>query len=274
MLAFAPAMATYASPFRTMSLRQESARILVVDDDPISASLEAHMLSLLGHAPTVQADPEHALILARSGRFDILLLDLDMPVLDGFQTLAALREQEAAAQARPLPVIAVTGFSSATDRERCRVAGFDDHISKPIAAGLLGATIERVQTARGQASFPLRNSDAERLRLTVERLGEVRPGDRVFAPTVIESFALRAAQLIEAMGRALESDDFEASGRAARALKSSAEFLGAMGLAGLCGETAGFCERANGGGAREALCRVDHEHQAVLTLLLSNRHRL
>ncbi len=256
-----------------MPFRQESARVLVVDDDPISASLEAHMLSLLGHAPTVQPDPELALVLARSGRFDLLLLDLDMPQLDGFQTLAALREQEAAAQANALPVIAVTGYASAADRERCFEAGFDDHISKPIAAGLLGAAIERVQTARGQLGSQLRNSDAERLRLTVERLGEVRPGDRVFAPTVIESFALRAAQLIESMGRALESGDFESSGRSARALKSSAEFLGAMGLAGLCNEAAGFCERANAGAAREALRRVDNEHQAVLTLLLSNHRR-
>lgn len=231
------------------------------------------MLSLLGHAPAVQSDPETALVLARSGRFDILLLDLDMPRVDGFQTLAKLRELEAAAEARPLPVIAVTGYAAQSDRERCLAAGFDDHLSKPVAAGLLGAAIERVQARGGLGGQRLRNSDAERLRMTVERLGEVRPGDRVFAPTVIEFFALRAAQLIEAMGRALESGDYEASGRAARALKSSAEFLGAMGLAGLCGEAAGFCDRSNGGAAREALRRVDNEHQAVLTLLLSNHRR-
>ena len=252
-----------------MSAPLESNCILVVDDDPISSSLEAHMLALLGFSARIEPLPERALALTRTGRFDAMLLDIDMPGLDGFETLALLRTSEAESQAPAFPVIAVTGYGSLADRARCISAGFNEHLTKPVAAGLLGAALERVLAERGRASTQMRSSDAERLRRTVARLGEVKPGDRTFAPTVIESFALRSAQLIEAMDAAVRSGDFEAGSRSARALKSSAEFLGALGLASLCGDAAGFCDRANRGAAQEAVRRIDAEHQAVLTLLLS-----
>lgn len=256
-----------------MPHRSPSARVLVVDDDPITAALGAHILGLLGHKATVQPDPALALVQARSGRHDLLLMEMQLRRRSGFETLAALRADEARAAATPLPVIAVTNDHSLTHLEKLRRAGFEEHVGKPIGAGLLGAAIERILAARGQVVAQTRNHDAERLRQTVERLGDVRPGDRAFAPTVIESFALRAAQLIEAIGRALETDDFEAGSRSARALKSSAEFLGALGLASLCGEAAGHCERGHGSAARETLQRLDNEHQAVLTLLLARQRR-
>lgn len=251
----------------------DSARILVVDDDPITAALGAHTLGLLGHQATVQPDPALALVQARSGQFDGLLLEMQLRRRNALEALASLRTDEARSAAVALPVIAVSNDHSAAHREHLRRAGADEHLGKPVSAGLLGAAIERVLATRGRAVAQTRNHDAERLRRTVERLGDVRPGDRAFAPTVIESFALRAAQLIEAMGRALETDDFEAGSRSARALKSSAEFLGALGLADLCGQAAGHCERGHGSAARETLQRLDNEHQAVLTLLLSRQRR-
>lgn len=254
-----------------------SARLLVVDDDPLSSSLQAHLALLLGHAATVENDPERAVELALSGEFDAMLLDLGMPQVDGFEALRRLREREAAYGRAPLPVIAVTGYASEADRLRCLMAGFNDHLSKPVQASTLRASIARVLAphrpesadAAGDAPLP-RDCDAERLRATVRRLGDVKPDDRSFAPTVTESFALRSAQLIESLRAAIDAGDGEQACRAANALRASAEFLGALRLANMSGEFCAASAARQWEAARELLGSIDREHQAVLTLLFES----
>ena len=109
-------------------------RVLVVDDDPLSSAFQSHLLSLLGHQARVLNDAESALQTAYARGCDLMLLDLGMPHPDGFEILRRLREFEAANDAPPLPVIAVTGYASESDRLRCLMAGFTDHLAKPIQA--------------------------------------------------------------------------------------------------------------------------------------------
>jgi CheY-like chemotaxis protein len=258
-------------PMTRASTAVVSLRLLVVDDDPLSTSFQAHLASLLGHRATVSNDPVQSLSLALTGEFDLLLLDLGMPNMDGFDVLRQLREHEAADRRRHLPVIAVTGYASDADRLRCLAAGFNDHLSKPIQANSLSAAIERViaaGTPGARAAAPA--SDAERLRATVQRLSEVKPGDRAFAPTVTESFALRSAQLIETLRAAAQRHDLEQTQRAARALKSSAEFLGALRLAQMCTDYEGDAKAGAWPELPARLQAIDHEHQAVLTLLFES----
>lgn len=248
-------------------------RVLVVDDDPLSRSFQSHLLSLLGHQARAEGSPERALELAMSGDFDVLLLDLGMPGLDGFEVLRRLREQEALAQQRPLAVIAVTGYASEADRLRCLMAGFNDHLAKPIQAASLSATLDRVL---GEAAARLRDaelSDVARLRATVKRLNEARPGDRSFAPTVTESFALRSAQLLETLRRCVQQHDAAGVPRAAQALKASAEFLGALRLAGMCTQLEQAAGNADWPAADSALQSMNNEHQVVLTLLFESAGR-
>jgi CheY-like chemotaxis protein len=246
-------------------------RLLVVDDDPLSSALLAHLASLLGHVATIQNEPRRAVEMALSGDFDVLLLDLGMPQLDGFEALRLLREREARADRKPLAVVAVTGYASDADRLRCLAAGFNEHLTKPVQAASLTAAIEHVLgEANAAGSAPTRDSDAARLRATVRRLREVKPDDRAFAPTVTESFALRSAQLIEALRDALRERDGEAVSRAARALKSSAEFLGAMRLASMSAELEQLAERTLWEQADAQLAAINNEQQAVLTLLFES----
>lgn len=252
-----------------------SARLLVVDDDPLSASLQAHLALLLGHAATIENDPERAVERALSGEFDAMLLDLGMPRVDGFEALRRLREREAAAGRAALPVIAVTGYAADVDRQRCLKAGFTEHMSKPVRASALGASIARVlaQSGNGGAAADAalrRDCDAERLRATVRRLGEVKPDDRGFAPTVIESFALRSAQLIDSLRAAIDARHSEQGRRAARALRASAEFLGALRLASMSGELDAACGAGHWQAAGDLLATIDREHQAVLTVLFES----
>jgi len=251
-----------------------AARVLVVDDDPLSSSLQAHLTLLLGHAATIEHDAERAVYLALSGDFDLMLLDLGMPKIDGFEALRRLREHETKTHRVPLPVIAVTGYSSESDRLDCLMAGFNEHLSKPVQAASLAGAIERVLAGRN-APRPaddrrIQESDAERLRATVRRLSSVKPGDRQFAPTVTESFALRSAQLIETLGMAVGASDAEQVTRAARALRASAEFLGALRLANMSAELDRVAADGNWAQAGEVLRAMGHEHQAVLTLLFES----
>src|SRR5215470_17638494 len=148
-----------------------SARIAVVDDDPLSRSMQAHLVSLLGHRPIVETDPGQAIERALAGDFDLVLLDLGMPRLNGFEALRRLRQRESAEKRTPVPVIAVTGYTSEPDRLRCLMAGFADHVSKPIHAEAFEAALRRALSRQGgKTAAPEAaeaQSDADRLRATV-----------------------------------------------------------------------------------------------------------
>jgi two-component system sensor histidine kinase/response regulator len=96
----------------------------------------------------VAANGREALALAEEGGVDLLLLDVHMPELDGFQVVQALRERERAAGGH-LPVIALTARSRGEDRERCLAAGVDDFLTKPVRPGELMAAVDRLVRAPG-----------------------------------------------------------------------------------------------------------------------------
>ena len=256
------------------SQQRASARVAVVDDDLLSSSMQAHLVSLLGHRAIVEMDPERAIERAVDGQFDLILLDLGMPSLNGFEALQRLRQREAAEGRPPVPVIAVTGYTTEADRLRCLMAGFAAHVSKPVHADAFETALSRALNDYGtHTAAPAAaqtQSDADRLRATVRRLSDIRPPERSFGPTVMESFALRSQQRIESMRTALTERDAEQLVRGARAMKSSAEFLGVSRLADLCTELEQLMLTAQWNAAVRVLEEVEHGNQAVLTVLFES----
>ncbi|HEX4499371.1 MAG TPA: response regulator [Thermoanaerobaculia bacterium] len=118
--------------------------ILIAEDDPASAVLLTELLTRWGYDPMVVANGQEALDVLATLPVDLLLLDLQMPVLDGFATLAAVRGTGALAH---LPVIALTAFAMREDRDRILAAGFDHHLTKPVHFGQLRQTIEAALAA-------------------------------------------------------------------------------------------------------------------------------
>lgn len=256
------------------SQERASARVAVVDDDPLSRSIQAHLLSLLGHCAIVETDTERVIDRALEGQFDLILLDLGMPVLNGFEALQKLRQREAIEKRPPVPVIAVTGYGTESDRLRCLMSGFADHVSKPIQAEVFDAALRRVlgqhaETRTASVGADPR-SDADRLRETVRRLSEVKSPERSFGPTVMESFALRSQQLLESMRLALNEREAEQLIRAARAMRSSADFLGVNRLAAMCAQLEELMLMQQWNAAERALEDIENEHQAVLTVLFES----
>jgi PAS domain S-box-containing protein len=121
-------------------------RVLVAEDNEYNQRLVLRLLEKHGHAAELVADGHAALAALARGGFDVALLDLQMPGMDGLQVIAEWRRREAGT-GRRLPVVAVTAHSMTGDRERCLRAGMDGYLSKPIRAAELYAELARVVPA-------------------------------------------------------------------------------------------------------------------------------
>ena len=112
------------------------ARILLVEDNEMNRDMLSRRLERRGYEVITALDGEEGLQLARSSSPDLILMDMSLPVLDGWE---ATRQLKAADQTRPIPVIALTAHAMAGDRERAQEAGCDDYDTKPVElARLLG----------------------------------------------------------------------------------------------------------------------------------------
>src|SRR5262249_12344837 len=173
--------------------------VLVAEDNEFSAQLIEQLLARRGHRVRLVGDGRQALALATAGGFDVLLLDVHMPELDGFQVIRAIRERERATGVH-LPVIALTARSRPEDCERCLAAGMDGFLSKPIHTPDLLATMERVtQSNRGA-------DDAEAL-LTPSVLLAACENDPVLLERLCQWFRERATEHISALARAGAASD-------------------------------------------------------------------
>jgi CheY-like chemotaxis protein len=122
-------------------------RVLLAEDNSFNQALMEDLLPRRGHAVRVAADGRAALAALEQDDFDVLLLDVHMPELDGYEVVTRLRQREHGT-GRRLPVIALTARSADGERERCLRAGMDDYLAKPVRAAELFAAIERVVSGR------------------------------------------------------------------------------------------------------------------------------
>lgn len=125
------------------SPKSRSLRVLAADDNPVNHKLMVAALKQLGHTGVVVNDGEKALRCLAQLSFDLLLLDVQMPVMDGLQALAAIRAQEQQGKSH-LPVIMVTANDIPGDRERYISMGADGYVAKPVDVTQLEIEIRRV----------------------------------------------------------------------------------------------------------------------------------
>jgi CheY-like chemotaxis protein len=118
-------------------LNHKGLRILLAEDNTVNQKVASGMLVRRGHVVEIANNGREALAALEHGDFDVILMDLQMPVMSGFEATAAIRSREAM-WGRRLPIIALTAHAMKGDRERCLEAGMDDHISKPLSAPPVG----------------------------------------------------------------------------------------------------------------------------------------
>jgi len=117
--------------------------LLVVEDNPVNGLVAKRLLEKQNHTVRTASNGREALDMIENEKFDCVLMDLQMPVLDGFEATAAIRNKERASGDH-LPIIALTAHAIAGDLDRCLNAGMDGYLTKPIDTKDVFATVERV----------------------------------------------------------------------------------------------------------------------------------
>jgi len=121
-------------------------QILVVEDNLVNQKVSAALLKRLGFVVEIANNGAEGVAKWAEGEFDAIIMDCQMPVLDGYSATAIIREKESAhprSDGRRLPIIALTANTMPQDRQKCLDAGMDDYLTKPVAASELGAALHR-----------------------------------------------------------------------------------------------------------------------------------
>jgi signal transduction histidine kinase/DNA-binding response OmpR family regulator/HPt (histidine-containing phosphotransfer) domain-containing protein len=173
-------------PADSTGTRPRSLRILLAEDNPVNQRVALYILQKAGHSTLPVGNGKLALDAIKRETFDVALMDVQMPEMDGLEATAAIRASEANT-GRHLPIIAMTAHAMKGDRERCLEAGMDDYISKPVQSTVLLRALDsavkgRITLARGLAVEGDSNSSGGKVRLqaatSVEPPCESKPVDR------------------------------------------------------------------------------------------------
>ncbi len=215
------------------------ARVLLVEDNVVNQQVASRMLAAVGINAHVAVNGREAFERVQAEAFDLVLMDCQMPIMDGYQSARAIREWEANAGRERLPIIAMTANAMQGDRERCLQAGMDDYISKPVKRDSLTAALMRwlaVREAGKAVSVPARNGASEEQLLDDVALGqliELFDGD---ASAVIASYLEDSTHQLDLATAALRENDRIVLARSAHSLKASSRSLGVQVVASISEE--------------------------------------
>jgi len=153
---FTASLTAGQTPRRAAERVQTSAvralRILLVEDNPVNQKVASRLLEREGHTVTVAPDGRVAVALAGDAAFDVVLMDVQMPEMDGLEATAVIRAGERHGRRPRLPIVAMTAHAMAGDRERCLAAGMDAYVSKPVRRAELLAVLDSVCAPDGLAA--------------------------------------------------------------------------------------------------------------------------
>ena len=203
------------------SLREQrrGLRILVAEDNIVNQRLAEQLLLKRGHYVSIANNGREALDLLAEHPFDLALVDVQMPAMDGFQLTAAIREKEKETGTH-LPIIAMTAYAMKGDRERCLEAGMDGYVAKPINSAQLFETIESVQRAELKATAHVQAPLNEEI-LDESTLRARFGWDQELLTEVVNLYLEDCPNLVGSIRGAIERADARALERAAHKLKGS-----------------------------------------------------
>ena len=251
---------------------QTRLRILVADDNHINQKVVASLLENMGHRAEVVGNGKEAVEAYRSAPYDIVLMDLQMPEMDGFEASHQIHE---IAQAKGLKtsIVAVTARARKQDREACLARGMDDYVSKPISPMELRAAIDRTMAgaAKGASSnnsSPNPVNPGHTVDL-VEALASIE-GNRDLLREIVQMFIEQYPRLLEQIHQALSSSDGKALAAAAHTLRSSAGQVGAHEALDGARRLEEIGERESLAKAPAVLAKLEEELVRVKSALLEN----
>jgi len=241
-------------------------RILLVEDNLINQELAVELLSGAGIDVTVASEGRQALDLLDRQRFDAVLMDCQMPVMDGYETTRLLRQQP---HLRDLPVIAMTANAMVGDREKALAAGMTDHLSKPINVEQMFATLTRWVPRAGAATPAATSAGTDTLPhlpgIDVDIGRAVTAGDDTLYRRILLMFADQQHNFEARFRAARACGDVLTARRLAHDLKSAAGTVGASSVQRAAAALEHACAADAEGSASEALCEtVAHALRPVI----------
>ena len=200
-------------------------RILVVEDNPVNTKLALRMLERLGQRADVAGNGAEAIEALERQPYDVVLMDIQMPVMDGLAATRAIRERWGQKGPR---IIGLSAHALASERENALSAGMHDYLVKPLEMRRLEGALQRAQPGDRGAPVALETLDPEPLKTLLDDIGAED------LSAVLETFFDYAPTLAQKLRDGADTEDRDAVNRAAHTLKSNAAMLGAVSLSTLC----------------------------------------
>jgi len=193
---------------------------LLVEDNPVNQRVAQRLLENLAAEVIIANNGAEALERIGAAQFDAVLMDCQMPVMDGFTATRRIRELEASRGGKRLPIIALTANVMSEDRDSCIAAGMDAHLGKPIEPAQLAACLGRyLKPGTGRPEVDM------------NALRELTGGDTEFERELIDTFVSSGDQCLAEILAALRASDLPTIGKRAHALKGASANIHAPGLA-------------------------------------------
>ncbi|ASU38858.1 hypothetical protein hmeg3_11545 [Herbaspirillum sp. meg3] len=217
--------------------------ILLVEDNPMNQKVAIHQLQLLGYEADVAADGQEALVMLERNSYAAVLMDCQMPGMDGFEATRRIRAREHTS-GKHIPIIAMTANAMTGDRERCLEAGMDDYLSKPILRDRLDDTLSKyvcrnasniLSAVRSSSAVSPAPGGAQEI-LDMTRLLELFDDDRGAMQAMLAFFITNTRPLLVELKAAVATDDFAAAIDLLHRLIGSCSNLGAAQMTVLANE--------------------------------------
>ncbi len=254
-----------AGPAAPAAAGPRGLRVLLAEDNEVNQELAVRLLGRQGHTVVVAGNGREAVAAWEAGAFDFILMDVQMPEMDGLVATAEIRTRERH-RGGHVPVIALTAHAMKGDRERCLAAGMDEYVSKPIRLPELLRAIERVVPAfTAPAEMPAAApADGEGGAFDARAALARVDGDKGLLRKLTDLFSDNAPKLLAAAREAVARQDGTALGRAAHQIQSTATIFGARAVTETAQRLEGAGRQGDYAGAGELVGRLETEVAAVL----------
>jgi len=243
--------------------------LLLVEDNLVNQKVAARFLERLGCTVEVAGNGAEGVAAAAARHFDIILMDLQMPIMDGMTATRKIREMETL---RQTPIIALTANAMTGDRERCEAAGMDDYLTKPIDVERLRATLAKYglalpeNAAAASETKPGATANVSPP-IDLRALNELIDGDSEFARDLAAAFIQSGEQQLAEIQLAAANGERETLAKAAHKLKGACANIHAHGLQAMAHRLEVDSKTAAAGALEPAVARLRHEFDRVKQFL-------
>jgi signal transduction histidine kinase/ligand-binding sensor domain-containing protein/CheY-like chemotaxis protein/HPt (histidine-containing phosphotransfer) domain-containing protein len=248
------------------------AHVLLVEDEPVNASVAEGYLAVLGCTTVWVKDGAEAVARNAAERFDLILMDLSMPVMDGFATASLIRQRRGAGGR--VPIVALTAHDATTYKDACLNAGMDDLLCKPYSLEACAQVVRRWTKRDGAPPRPQSDSQAIVDAAVVEGLRRLRAdGQGDLYSKLVDLFQVGSTQTLQQLAVAFEKSDWVAAAALCHKLAPSAANVGAMAFARDVRKLERLCVAGETREARELYGHLAAAHPALIEALLGERLR-